>query len=126
MNSLATLRDAAERSTDFRSKALDSVAHVKSLLVMLCQRLELKGKKFSSFCSATEAEIESMWEEILIVDSSLKKDESITKKTLPSKKNLIAFLNHCCTRRHYSFQIKKCDSDTCDICNPVRLPKKHT
>ena len=86
MNSLATLRDAPERLTDFRSKALDSVAHVKSLLVMLCQRLELKGKKFSSFCSATEAEIESMWEEILIVDSSLKKDESITKKTLPSKK----------------------------------------
>ena len=30
----------------------------------------------------------------------------------------------CCICRHYSFQIKKCDSETCDTCKPVRLPKE--
>ena len=43
-NSLTALREAAERMPNFRSSALDSVAHVKSLLVMLLERLELKGK----------------------------------------------------------------------------------
>ena len=47
MNSLAALCEAAERTPGFRSSALDSVAHVKSLLVMLLERLELKGNKNS-------------------------------------------------------------------------------
>ena len=45
---LATLRDAAKRQPEFRTAALDSIAHVKSLLVMFLKRLELKVKKFSS------------------------------------------------------------------------------
>ena len=122
-NSLIALREAAERVPNFRSSALDSVAHVKSLLAMLLERLELKGKKFSSFAPSTEEDIDSMWSELLIVDSTLQKDESLTKKNLPSKQGLMAFLKHCCTRRHYSFQIKKCGSDTCDICKPVKLPQ---
>ena len=36
--SLATLRDAAKRRPEFRAAALDSIAHVKSLLVMLLER----------------------------------------------------------------------------------------
>ena len=47
-NSIATLCDAAKRHPKFRSAALDGIAHVKSLLVMLLERLELKGKTFSS------------------------------------------------------------------------------
>ena len=43
-NSLAALHEAAERTPGFRSSPLDSVAHVKSLLVMLLERLELKVK----------------------------------------------------------------------------------
>lgn len=99
-------------------------AHVKSLLVMLLERLELRGKKFSSFAPSTEDDIDSMWSELLIVDSTLQKDESLTKKNLPSKQGLMAFLKHCCTRRHYSFQVKKCGSDTCDICKPAKLAKE--
>ena len=65
-----------------------------------------------------------MWSKLLTVDSALQKDESLTKKNLASKQGLLAFLKHCCTHRHYSFQIKKCGSSTCDICKPVRLPKE--
>ena len=53
-NSLATLHDAVKRRPEFKAAALDSIAHVKSLLVMLLERLELKDKKFSSFPSASE------------------------------------------------------------------------
>ena len=56
-NSLATLCDTAKRHPEFRSAAL---AHVKSLLVMLLERLELKGKTFSSFPPASETDIDSM------------------------------------------------------------------
>jgi len=76
--SLATLRDAAKRRPEFRAAALDSIAHVKSLLVMLLERLELKGKKFSSFPSVSEQDIDSMWEVIQEIDSTIEKDESLT------------------------------------------------
>ena len=39
--SLTTLRDAAKRQPEFRTAALDSIAHVKLLLVMLLERLEV-------------------------------------------------------------------------------------
>ena len=84
-NSLATLRDAAKRQPEFMSAALDSIAHVKCLLVMLLERLELKGKTFSSLPPASEADIELMWDEVLVVDSTLQKDEPITKKNIASK-----------------------------------------
>ena len=77
-----------------------------------------------SFAPLSEEDIESMWSKLLIVDPALQKEESLKKKNLPSKQGLMAFLKHCCTRRHYSFQIKKCGSSTCDICKPVRLPKE--
>ena len=50
----ATLHEAAKRRPVFKAEALDSIAHVKSLLVMLMERLELKGKKFSSLPSASD------------------------------------------------------------------------
>ena len=86
---------------NFRSSALDSIAHVKSLLTMLFERLELKNQKLYSFASCTESEIESMWNELLAVDSFLRKDESVSKKSIASKPALAAFLQDCCIRRHY-------------------------
>lgn len=52
-NSLVALPDTTERVPNFRCSALASVAHVKSMLVILLDRLELKGKKFSSFAPST-------------------------------------------------------------------------
>ena len=82
------------------------------------------GKKFSSFPPASEQDIDSMWETVQEIDLTIEKDESLTKKNLPSKQGLTAFLKHCCTSRHYSFQIKKCGSESCGMCGPVRLPKE--
>ena len=118
-NSLADLRDAAVKFPSFKSTTLDSLAHVKSLLVKLLERLELKGKKFTPFFPASDSDIDSMWEQLLAIDSSIEKGESLTAKNISSKENLVAFMEHCCTVRHYSFQIKKCVSESCTICKPI-------
>lgn len=56
------------------------------------------------------------------IDSTVERRESLTAKNIDSKEDLVRFMNHCCSHRHYSFQIKKCGSDTCMVCKPVRLP----
>ena len=61
---------------------------------------------------------------ILQVDPSLNKNDKINKKKLESKKDLNTYLKHCCIQRHYSFQIKKCGSDTCNLCKPLRMSKE--
>ena len=90
---------------------------------MLLGRLELKGKKFSFF-SASEQDIDSMWEMVQEIDSAIEKNEPLTKKTLAFKQELAAYLRHCCTIRHYSFLIKKCGTESCALCGPVRLQKE--
>ena len=33
-------------------------------------------------------------------------------------------MDHCCRRRHYFFEIKKCGKDGCEICKPTRLSQE--
>ena len=61
---LVKLCDAARRVADFKTTALDNVAYVKSLAVMLLDRLELKGKKFCMFSTASEDNLDLMWSEV--------------------------------------------------------------
>lgn len=89
----------------------------------LLDRLQLKGKTFAPFLPASEADIDALWDEVQHVDFTLNREESITKNKLPVKHHLQAFLKHCCIRRHYSFQVKKCSSESCSMCRPPRLPK---
>ena len=90
---------------------------------MLLNRLELKGKKFCMFSAANEDDLDLMWSEVQKVDSTLMKDESLTKRSLPSKPDLVSFFEHCCVRHHYCFQIKKCGAVECSICKPPKLSK---
>jgi len=62
------LRDAAKKMSTFKTTALDSVAHVKSLLIMLLDRLELKGKRFCPTFAADDDDLDIMWEEVQKVD----------------------------------------------------------
>jgi hypothetical protein len=39
-----------------------------------------------------------------------------TKKDVEKKTDLLAFMEHCCQTRHYTFQIKKCGKPNCKIC----------
>ena len=64
-NSLAKLRDAARRVVDFKTTALDSVAHVKSLLCMLLNRFDeshqKKLKELKLFLSQQAFNMLRMW-----------------------------------------------------------------
>ena len=111
-NKLSALRDAAKKDSNFQLAA-----------VQLLDRLQLKGKTFLPYFPASVADINSLWDQVQQIDSTLNRDESVTAKQLPGKKDLQAFLKHCCVRRHYSFQVKKCGSTSCRICKPPRLPK---
>ena len=92
MRHATELSHSAKRRPEFKSAALDRIAHIKSLLVMLLGRLELKGKKFSSFPSASEQDKDSMWEMVQEIDSAIDKNEQLTKKKLASREELTAYL----------------------------------
>jgi len=52
-NSLKEFHVAANRRSDFREEAIDSVSHVKVLLFQIFVHLQLKGKKFTVFNAAS-------------------------------------------------------------------------
>ena len=94
---------------------------VKVLLESLFQRLGLKDRPFQFFHSASSSELDTFWNVILHVESSLTRSD--TRATvLKEKTALKAFLEHCCLERHYMFCFKKCGKPACTICSPPRLP----
>ena len=91
----------------------DSLKQPKDLASILV-RLELKGKKFNIFQSATQQEIEDFWEILLTIDSFLTRDDT-TQKSLEKLKSLQHFISHCCTFHKYSLTIRKCGVESCTL-----------
>ena len=50
--------------------------------------------------------------------------DGITKACMKNYEGIQKFFDHCCQVRHYSFCIKKCGQNDCDICKPIRLPRE--
>lgn len=96
-NNLSDIRAAAEKNTEFRATTLDSIAPVKVLLTKLFDRLQLKGESFTASTSATDADIDDLWESAREVEPSLVRGESLRKEHLAKKENLKKFMEHCCT-----------------------------
>jgi hypothetical protein len=69
--------------------------------IMHC--LELKGEAFEVYNAATEDEITEFWSILLLIDESLTIQDT-TKKHMKGRKDMCAFIQHCCQSRHYSFQ----------------------
>ncbi len=112
---MGDLRAMADKKREFRESTLDSVAPVKILLSNLFNRLQLKGEPFKSSSAASESAIDDIWKCVQEVEPSLTRGEPLRKGHLSQKE---AFLDHCCTLRHYFFVIKKCGSFDCSICRP--------
>ena len=81
----------------------------------------MKGKPFLVQESTSDKEIESLWSEILRVDDTLTRSDT-TKKAIKDKENLQKFLESDCRETHYAFSVKKCGSQSCQVCKPPRLP----
>ena len=120
--SMKDLRRLAEKEPGFKDAAVDSMASVKILLTQVLQRLQLKGKAFQMFTSASAEELEQFCSSLHCFDDSL--TMSIKKAQIGQYPRLQAFLQHCCRERHYFFDILKCGKPDCGICKPVRLPKE--
>ena len=69
------------------------------------ERLQLKDKKFQVIPAASDGDIEMMWSYAHSVDSTLSSSETLQKEALERKPQLEAFMDHCCRRRKYLFQI---------------------
>ena len=72
------------------------------------------------FESADSNEIDAFGEVLHQVDCTLEKSKT-SKSVLSKKPKLKELFDHCCQTRHYSFCVKKCGSDHCRICKPLRM-----
>ena len=81
-------------------------------------RLSLKEKKLKKIEAPEDVQIAAFWQ---YSDQSIGvKDRAIAG--FKNKKDLKAFMNHCCVCRNYVFSGKKCGSAECSMCCPPRLP----
>ena len=80
--------------------------------------LMLKETPFKSYSSLTVPEIEEFWTSILNLETTLNLNQKVTQKNVQNYPNLCAFLEHCCSSSHYSFDILKCGSSQCKFCSP--------
>ena len=121
-NSVSEIRRVAKNNEPLRDSLLDSVSPAKTLLSMVTQRLQLKGKKFTVNTAAQIEAISDLWAVLKQVDPrfDLQHCDKVSERLLtPGLKDLIS---HCYRQRHYFFEIKKCGKGDCTICSPVRMP----
>ena len=102
-NNLNALREAT--NIKYRDEVKTSLQQPMQLLASVTSRLQLKGEPFSVCESASDEEIEALWEVVCLVDDSLNMNDT-SKSILQKKPKLQAFYDHCCQIRHYSFCIK--------------------
>ena len=91
---------------------VDSIEPAKVLLESMFQKLGLKDQPFQVFHSASSSQLDSFWNVILQVESSLSQSD-MRATVLKDRLALKAFLEHCCLERHYMFCIKKCGEPAC-------------
>ena len=111
------IRAAAAKHPTLGEAIIDSVAGPKVCLTQVLSRLQLKGESFNVFNAATPEALEQSLTMLKQVDDTIV-NTSINKKSLPNHPNLKEFMQHCCRKRHYSFEIRKCGSLECNICKP--------
>lgn len=77
--------------TMHKDDVAQSLAPTKELLMSILKRLQLHGKSFEVFQSATESEGDAFWELLLSIDSSITREDT-TKAALKKLTDLNAFI----------------------------------
>ena len=86
-NNMKAVRDVIKSHSEMKSKIEDSLKPVTDLLDERFQWMKLKERQFKSATVATDNEMESMFEEVKTVDSSIQPD-SLRSKDLAKAKRL--------------------------------------
>lgn len=73
------------------------------------------------FAAATEEEIQSLWDDVRIIDGPLEPTDT-TKVLTKGKRELQEFMQSHCKVHHYMFSVKKCNDIDHRICKPPRFP----
>ena len=65
------------------------------------------------FTAGGDDELDELWTALLAIDKefSFSKSDKVSTKHLPLE--LGNFISHCCTHRHYFFDILKCGEEDC-------------
>ncbi len=122
-SSLADIRELANHHPGLSDKVQQSLQPCIALMNNVFERLHLKDEAVTTHGAATDEEIDELWTAMQDVDKELKKSET-TQKATKDRAGLEHFLQHCCVRRHYFFEIKKCGDQQCTTCGPTVLPSE--
>uniref|UniRef100_A0A1X7TME8 Uncharacterized protein n=1 Tax=Amphimedon queenslandica TaxID=400682 RepID=A0A1X7TME8_AMPQE len=118
----SNLSDLRQQLTSCKEELSDSLSHVKIRLHSLFSRLQLHGKAFEIYHSATNEELSEFWSALIALDSTLMEGGTYRKDNISQHVKVAEFIEHCCQRSHYTFDILKCGKLTCSLCKPPRLP----
>ncbi|PKY62867.1 hypothetical protein RhiirA4_490182 [Rhizophagus irregularis] len=97
---------------------------MEAILNSIFHRQSLKDRPFKTFEAATEQEIDNLWKSILQLDPDLNKDTTRQFKHVKNMTKFNEFYDHCCRKRHYFFEIKKCGNEFYNICLPLSGDKE--
>ncbi|GBB90338.1 hypothetical protein RclHR1_17260004 [Rhizophagus clarus] len=120
-NSLEDIWKKAKINSQLEKELLQNIEPTRNLLsnIFTCQNL--KDEPFKIFEPATKTEMETFWESVHLVDDSITIEDTSQKKVADKiSPKLQEFMEHCCRKRQYFFEIKKCGSGECDICRPIK------
>ena len=122
-NNLKAVRSEIDANPGLATKVNDSVQPVIDLLNGRFCRMKLKEKVYKAAKVASSVDMETMFSEVSIIDSSLSYDD-LSQKTLKKAKSLQGFLDAHCHSTHYAYQLRKCVLDSCSYCSthPIRMP----
>lgn len=120
-SNMSEIRQLAEKEPSVKNGLKQALQPVKDLLEDVFSKLSLKDEPFQIFQAASDKEMESIWKELMVIDASVKRDET-TQVKLKNKTALMDFMKSHCLERHYMFSVKKCGSMDCSVCGPPRLP----
>ena len=82
-------------------------------------QLKLKDERFRCADEASNDQVNEIFNQIGL-DNKLDPHDGVAK--LSSRPRLSHFLKHCCQERTYSFSVKRCGLQNCDMCSQSRLP----
>ncbi len=74
-NSMNDIRKAAEKTPDLKEGLKQSLNPIITLLNDVFNRLQLKDKNFETFEAASELDMDILWNSILLLDSTLTKED---------------------------------------------------
>ena len=97
--SLSDIRALGDKFPSLKDEVLDSVKPAKILLCDLIKQLKLKDQPFATFAPASLKDMDELWENLHVIDSTLLTTDT-TQKLITSREHIMEFLDSHCKATH--------------------------